>query len=131
MKMEKSSEGKESAWNMAKAYLMRLDEILQRMNYYASSNDNYSWYMECMGLFRELSPKLDTESYSNIEEKIATIRGKLNQINILSQSTHKSAQYGSLYTDLHHLDITLRKSMEKLKLISPSKGDPGAAIEEQ
>jgi len=118
----------ESAWNMAVAYMIRLDNIIKDMNYYSSIGNNFDWWKSCCALYRELYGKM---TKTMLDMHIGFFNKMLNQIRIINHNAlvgYKKADYSILFIDLHKWDVSLRKTMEELKLVSPSKDDPGKAL---
>jgi hypothetical protein len=121
-------ETKESSWNMAMAYLQRMDIILQEMNYYSANENNYDWYKSSLNLFKELSPKMDIETLKKHQAQHRKIQNKVNNARLVAMQVYQRPDYSNLSELLTDWDVMLRKTMEDLKLISPSKDDPRFAI---
>ncbi len=116
-----TEEQKESSWNMAKAYLQRMDLILQRMDLYSFKQDYYKWFLSCVSLYREIYPKLIKEDKKKHDERMNLLIEKCNTAK--EQNERLPINYTDISPELSQWDFELRVSMEKLDLISPSKRD--------
>jgi len=118
-------------WNMAKAYLMRLDGIMQNTNQFSKDCDCYAWFMELLSHYRELYPKilkLKNGANTGHINQIKRIKGKLNQAILRSQMLSTDPNYSPVYEELHKWDMMLKKSMEDLSLLTPATEDPRFAM---
>jgi len=121
-------ETKESSWNMAMAYLQRMDIILQEMNLFSANENYYDYYKSCLNLYKELSPKMDDKTLLQHQKQHRLIQSKVNNARLIAGQVYRNPDYRSLAQPLIEWDIMLRKTMEDLKLISPSKDDPRFAM---
>ena len=127
--MAQPEQMQESAWNMARAYMMRLDFILQNMNMCAITEDYFGWWKWTRTLFQELSPKMTSAQREKNMKIIDDLEKKIKLIETNSARAHiRNPNYTILYPTLLKWDIELRGNMEQLKLITPVKDSPGFAV---
>lgn len=122
----------QETWNMAKAYLQRLDNIMQEANFFSKHYDCRNWFMGLLSQFRELSPKIKGKlkdgEMTKHEEQIQIIKKKLNQSIVKSIMFQTSPDYSAVYEEVHKWDMMIKESMEKLNLITPPAEDPRWAM---
>ncbi len=130
----------ESIFNMALAYLKRIDRLLTLSTMHCMNNNIMGWSTSLVSLLRELSVKLTDEEYDEIDGKKVTIhKVKENDIkkedctmknvnalinNPVSFHTNKK----QILFMLHHIEIKMRRQMQKKGMLLPSKDDPSKAI---
>lgn len=105
------------SWNMAKAYLQRIDQLLTTCTqcHYSTTAGNM-WYYSLISLRAELYPKLTEAEKKEINTKIASLRNKRN-----SKEKKTNAE---LYMDV---ELYLRERLEKKGLLTPKADDPTKA----
>ncbi len=108
-------EGVAEEWNMAKAYLQRLDHLLTSCDYYRMNGHGNMWYETLVSLYTEMYPKLDQhhkKTASRILDHL-TIAKKKAEVNKQPVPTHK-------FMDL---ELFLRERMEEKHMLTPKKED--------
>jgi len=132
-------EGEESIFNMAFAYLQRIDRLLYFCQEAATKQDVDAWLNYLRAVFRELSVKLKPEekeeilgtkrteqiNLDNIKEEDATFRN-LNKLvnNTLTRTNNKS----KILFLLDELDMKVSAKLQKKGILLPSKDDPRYAV---
>lgn len=136
-------DSEESVFNMALAYLARIDKLLYKCQESALVFDIDKWVGYLRGVFRELSAKLN-------EKEIAEIAGKYDdEFNIEELTdeniTDKEATFRNIYRLINNreyrkryrskilflldaLEIKIRKSLQAKGMLLPSKSDPRYAV---
>lgn len=142
----------ESIFNMALAYLKRIDRLLYFCDLNSMNGDIYKWNNILMIIFRELSIRLTEEEKKEIEGNDCNVidsnkndvldSHKVNIINNLN-STHATFKninflinnkvYCIKYKKhilflLHEIEMKIRRKMQDKGMLLPSKDDPRRAI---
>lgn len=133
----------ESFFNMAIAYLMRIDKLLYKCQESAIQQDINGWRQHLRGVYRELSVKLNPDEEEYIEGKIEDVvnlktlldkeitykEATFSNINYLANNPEIYAKYkGIILLLLDKLEIKLRKLLQKKGMLLPSKSDPKYAV---
>ena len=133
----------ESVFNMALAYLKRIDKLLYLCQQSAMSGDVDNWTKNLRGVYREASIRLTEEEEvdveGNIEDKIDIAKltdpiiekSEANFRNIyflLNNASLKLRHKRTLMFLLDTLEIKIRKIMQKKNMLLPSKNDPTKAV---
>ena len=111
-----------SAFNMAIAYLNRLDELLKLCNESSINNKIETWHPAVKALYRELCPFMDNKQKEKIAHLLSSCYG--TQTNIRTKETMRS--YDS--NGLERAEILLREIMSKRGLLVPRADDPSQAV---
>jgi hypothetical protein len=111
-----------SAFNMAIAYLSRLDELLKLSNESAIKNKVDVWYPTVKALYRELCPFMDEKKKEEIKNLLDGCHS--TQRDLRTKQPIKSYDYGGL----EKAEILLRELMSKKGLLVPRADDPAQAI---
>lgn len=142
----------ESVFNMALAYLKRIDRLLYFCDLNSMKGDIYGWNNMLMVIFRELSIKLNETERLEIEGSDNTLidlnnddkvdckelkiinnlkpeHANFKNVNFLLNNktlaiTHKK----HIMFLLHQIEMKLRKLMQDKGMLLPSKDDPRRAI---
>ncbi len=130
----------ESIFNMALAYLSRIDKLLNLCAMHSIQGNLEGWSKTITSLYREVSIKLSdkeklelngdkvtlkTINLHNLEEGDCTFKN-MNALcnNIVYLETFRK----QILFMLHHLEMKLRKYMQVKGMLLPSKDDPARAI---
>jgi len=133
----------ESIFNMALAYLKRIDILLSLCQQSAFSEDIDSWVKHLRGVYREASIRLTPDESKDIlgdpENKIDI--KKLTDFNIekdeanfrniyylINNPSLKIKSRKVIMFLLDALEVKLRTIMQKRKMLLPNKDDPRMAI---
>ncbi len=141
--MPPQDERQDSVFNMALAYLKRIDKLLTLCQHAAFRGDMQSWAAHLRGIYREASIRLNAEEVkdidgdssikidlvtlldSNIEKREANFRN----VNFLMNSQLlKNKNRRTIMFLLDALEIKLREVMQKRNMLLPSKQDPTKAV---
>jgi len=114
----------ESVFNMAMAYLKRIDQILYKAQEAATTGDIDEWLNQLYAIRREVSVKLKSEEEEELRKKFSELVKFLTPIN-------KIKQRGKIRTMLDEIDIFIRKKLQERGMLLPSKSDPRFAILER
>ena len=131
----------ESFFNMAFAYLGRIDRILTCCWYSSFNGDVHSWYKHLMALYREVSPKLSEEENAvvwgskedltkplNIE-CITNDNAKFIYVNRVMNSARMLVVHKKeIMQMLNLIEIKLRGCLQAKGMLLASKADPRYAI---
>ena len=112
----------ESFFNMAIAYLERINKILYRCQEAAMTQNIDEWRNCLRALYRELSIKLKKIERDEVETKFTEIN------NIANIPGLKITQRQKILFLLDQLDIHLRSKLQEKAMLLPSKSDPRYAI---
>ena len=136
--MEHHSE--ESVFNMALAYLQRIDKLLYMCQEGAITQSIPMWLNSLRAVFRELSVKLNDNEKKELmgnESKLISLNTKCNyddfanfkNINYLfnNPQTNRTHRHIILYL-LDQLDIKIRTKLQQKGMLLPSKDDPRFAV---
>lgn len=133
----------ESIFNMALAYLKRIDRLLTLCQHSAFSGDIDGWVNHLRGVYRECAVKLspdeekelegdpkvkvtmETLTDNVIEKKEATFR---NIFILINNPLTKKKYRTTIMFLLDALEIKLRRMLQKKGMLLPSKDDPSKAI---
>jgi hypothetical protein len=142
----------ESIFNMALAYLKRIDKLLYMCDIHSMNGDVYKWNSCLMIIFRELCIKLSKEErldmegdYINIIDKDKDNQLDNNEIYLINSLSINNANFKNLnflinnpvymakYKKqilflLHELEMKIRIKMQEKGMLLPSKDDPRRAI---
>ena len=132
----------ESVFNMALAYLKRIDSILYFCQQSAMMGNVDNWTNNLRGIYREVSVKLSAEEKKEIlgdetpinivtltdhviEEKEATFK---NVYFLLNNQGYKKQHKKKLMFLLDALEVKLRTKLQEKGMLLPSKQDPTKAV---
>ncbi len=132
----------ESVFNMALAYLKRIDKILYFCQQSAMSGNVDNWTNNLRGVYREVAVKLNKDERLEITGANKVIdREKLLDTNIeeeeanfksiyylLNDKTLKIQHKRTIMFLLDALEIKLRSKLQEKGMLLPSKQDPTKAI---
>lgn len=136
------NENLESQFNMALAYLQRIDKILYLCQKSAMQSNINSWVIQLRALFREASVKLSevekneilgngykidykTLLDNNIEESEANFKSIYCLIN---DPLYVNTKKNTILFLLDALEIKIRRKLQEKGMLLPSKKDPTKAI---
>ncbi len=131
-------QSEESVFNMALAYLKRMDKLLSLCATYSMVGDIINWQNTLMVLYRELSIKLTDDEIKELQgngtRKVNLMNptkeeATIHNINLFCNSRRNLNLYRKqILFLLNHLEINIRKKMQKKGMLLPSKDDPMYAI---
>jgi len=138
--MPEKHKSEESVFNMAFAYLKRIDRLLYFSQEAATKQDVNAWLNYLRAIYREVSVKLKTDEE---EDKILGKKeDKKADLNNLTKEDATFLNINRLFNDLptkainkpkilfllDQLDVKLRKILQKKGMLLPSKDDPLWAV---
>lgn len=112
----------ESVFNMAMAYLQRIDKILFMAQDTAIRGDIDGWLSHLRALRREISVKIKPEESELLDQKLLEIN------KMLADHRFKVMNKGLILSKLDEMDIFMRRIMQDRGMLLPSKNDPRFAI---
>lgn len=133
----------ESVFNMAIAYLTRIDKLLYRCQESAIAQDINGWRLNLAAVFRELSIKLSDEEERQMlgdENSIKDINTLLDNTVTYQEATFANINYlankpimrqqrkGLILMLLDKLEIKMRKKLQEKGMLLPSRNDPRYAV---
>jgi hypothetical protein len=135
--MEYDSDQK-TAFNIAIASLMRVNNLLIEANYYSRLNQPEIWRATLNALFREVYPKLEeTQIEGNKKKKIKGFRDIITEVSEAerkyanAQANNEEAvprRYNELYKALDEYERALRKAMDKKGMLITNAEDAAHAV---
>jgi len=130
----------ESVFNMAMAYLKRIDKLLSLCAIYSMKGDIDNWTSTLRAVYREISIKLikaEDEDIRGTDKEfdvthIKPIDVTLNNINTLYNDLRMRKKYRKeLLFLLDQVEIKMRQVMQKKNMLLPSRADPRFAVLER
>lgn len=126
-------ESDQSVFNMAFAYLKRIDALLNLAQQHALRYDAENWFNTLRAIEREVSIKCiekekdKKESQSDLDK----FEELFKEINTLMANGQAKSNKQSIMIKLHNLDMSLRRFMQAKNMLLPSMADPRFAILER
>jgi len=127
-KIMEGTERTQSEFNMAVAWLNRLNEffyISDRAHYELKA---YEWLHALMILYNELSSRIKKEEIIFWDSKTKELLSNVNRLNIINNRTGRISIDNKLYWDLIQFERFLHKIMDESGLLTKSKDDPRFAF---
>jgi hypothetical protein len=136
-------ESEQSVFNMAMAYLQRLDRLLYKCQEMALSQNIDGWRLHLRGVYRELSVKLNAEEDKDIQGDTAKKiifkdlldnyikQDEANFRNIDAICSVPQFRFRYKTTILYLLDaleVKMRRKLQEKGMLLPSRADPRFAI---
>lgn len=132
----------ESVFNIAMAYLQRIDRILTSCWIASANQDIIMWHKNLCALYREVSIKLKSEEDSEIlgsekdgvldEQNVTYKQATFRNVNMLLNHPSKNKTHRKLILFfLDGLEIKLRRKLQEKGMLLPSKNDPRFAVLER
>jgi len=119
----------QATFNMAVAYLKRIDYLLNTANSCSMNDDLPAWFKTLKAIYREIVPKLLEDEEKKIKTLIDDTNKVLNKHGITRVAfPYPQKFYGEIYPKLDELDTTLRKLINKKGLLMPKSSDPRFAL---
>ena len=124
-------------WNMAQAYMQRLDACMQAINMAKVIGNLMSFYSSCDNLYAEIHPKLKEnhellKSIDKVKEEVDEAYNAWIEVKDLKKSKHIGKQYATeLLNLLNKFNLKLRDAAHECKLLLPESLDPRGAIFDQ
>ena len=115
----------ESAFNMAFAYLKRIDKILYYCWSHSRERNIDGWLQDLRALYRELSVKLKDDEDKDIQQMFKDINVICND-----RARFLNERKVALFK-LDQLEVKMRRLLQKRGMLLPSKSDPRFAILER
>ena len=112
----------ESVFNMAFAYLERINKLLYYCQQCAIRQDIDQWITYLRALQREMSIKLDDKELEQSEINFKKV------FELMKTFEMKHANRQKILISLHNLEISIRRIMQKKNMLLPSKSDPRFAV---
>tara|TARA_R100001132_G_scaffold12993_1_gene11958 strand:+ start:115 stop:492 length:378 start_codon:yes stop_codon:yes gene_type:complete len=119
---EPQEEQDKSAYNMAIAYLQRIDELLKLCNESSINNRVDVWFHAVKALYRELCPFMNYKKKEEIEKLLD--RCYKSQTDLRTKQPIKSFDSNLL----GKAEILLRELMSRKGLLVPKADDPSQAV---
>lgn len=134
-----NKESEESVFNMAFAYLKRIDKLLYFCQESGTKQDIDAWLNYLRAVYRELAVKLTTDEEQEILGKREDGKADLSnpsaddatflKINPLIMNPEIKVQNkGQILFLLDQLDVRIRRKLQQKGMLLPSKGDPRFAV---
>jgi len=124
-------------WNMAQAYMQRLDACMQAINMSSAMGNLIGFYSSCNNLYAEIHPKLKEnkellESVNKIREAVDDAYNHWVEVKDLKKNRHIERQYATeLLHQLKNFNLALRDATHACKLLLPESLDPTLAVFDQ
>jgi hypothetical protein len=119
----------QNEFNMAFAYLARLNVLYYEADKSAAALEAYMWYQTLTILYRELSTEMKPDERKDIREKYITgIRQQVFQNAAKNQRQGKNTIDPALWDELHDFEMELRRITKDSGLQNKMKSDPRFAI---
>lgn len=111
------------SWNMAKAYLQRIDQILTACDLAQMKGDIKGWQGTLIALYKEIYPKLKPEEQHQAEILENMMRKEINNPVIQRNKDPKKNKKFFSTEPLLVFELFLRTMLEKKNLLTPKTGD--------
>ena len=118
----------QSEFNMAVAYLGRLNALFYAADEAAMELDLYTWQHSLWVIFRELSTEMKEEEIVNFSKDIKDCANAVNQSISKNARSGKKEVSPELYEKLHNLEMQLRKVMKSSGLQMRMSEEAGRAL---
>lgn len=105
----------DETWNMAKAYHMRIDNLLTLCVIYQQDHSGLKWYETLTSLYKEVYPKLKDEE----KEKVDKMRDELREL----KNQAVKLKRGIPTRKLEALELFLRQMLEDRHMLTPKPTD--------
>jgi len=125
-----SEEENKAAFNMAFAYLERINRLISFADIAALNFNLEEWFSILKTIHREISQDISDKEAKDINEKISAIyplRNESMKFSIRGYNAPKKIA-NDLYMKLEDLEISLRKLLGKYGYLMPKIGDARTAI---
>lgn len=129
-----------SVFNMAIAYLTRIDKLLTQSSYYSTQLDMFNWQRSLRCLYRELIIKIDDNDREDIDgddskmfnpekDKVNYSNSNFKNLNILmNNKRYLIAKRREIFYILDNLEQKMRIKMQQKDMLLPGKDDPRYAV---
>ena len=136
-------QSEESVFNMALAYLQRIDKLLYKCQESALGHNIDSWRDNLMAVYRELSVKLKAnekeEIFGKLSDnidirKVCDLNIESSEVNFITinklanNPTLKIKHKSIIFYLLNELDIKIRGKLQERGMLLPSKEDARFAV---
>lgn len=123
MKKEQDA-SQEEQWNMAKAYLMRIDQLLTACDHHQMSQNGEGWYQTLFALYKELYPKLKEKEKWQAEVLLNKLRYARSHPTKEGTQTRGQVIVKVNSEPFVNFELFLRTMLEEKKLLTPKGADP-------
>lgn len=111
------------SWNMAKAYLQRVDQILTACDLAQMRDDINGWKGALIALYKEIYPKLKPDEQHQAEILESIMRRAVSNPTIIKQKDTQKNKKIYNTEPLLIFELFLRTMLEKKNLLTPKTGD--------
>lgn len=118
----------QSEFNMAVAYLGRLNALFYAADEAAMELDLYTWQHSLWVLFRELSTEMKDEEIESFTNDMEATASDVNAALARNTRSGKNEIKPDLYKKLHELEMRLRKVLKSSGLQMRMTEDAGRAL---
>lgn len=131
-------EEENSKFNIAVAYLMRLNKMLGLCSAYSMQGDLHNWFNTIRAVYREASIYIDEkdehkfegteETNVKLEEPLVVAKknATFGSLNLIFNNTMYIKKYpGQMAFLLHHLEIKIRRYVQSKSILVPKHEDDG------
>ena len=113
-------------WNMAKAYLFRLDQLFNLAADYKMSGRFDEWFRVLINVYFDVSPKMKPDERKEVEDLFLKARQQLSRKHQVNKAGMPLYDYDDL-TVIGNFELFLRDFMEKKGMFTPHGDDPSKA----
>jgi hypothetical protein len=114
---------KDTEWNFALAYLRRIDQLLQKCNYYKGIRDFDNWWLSIDSVHTEIQPRFENKEGDEVE-KLRTIAK--NQVTLYIKKNNIDRNI--IHDSLNAYERYLRNILRLRGMDMPKKTDPGHSL---
>jgi hypothetical protein len=118
-----------SVFNMALAYLQRIDNILTLCQTSSITKEYNTWFFALYSLLKEISPKITPEERTAFTNRLDNLYPIVKEYNTaLAKRSTPSQKAGTIFPQLSNIEMDMRIMMNKLNLLMPRASDPRFAL---
>jgi hypothetical protein len=114
---------KDTEWNFALAYLRRIDQLLQKCNYYKGIRDFDNWWLSIDSVHTEIQPRFENKEGEEVE-LLRTIAK--NQVTLYIKKNNIDRNI--IHDSLNNYERYLRNILRLRGMDMPKKTDPGHSL---
>lgn len=118
----------QSEFNMAVAWLNRLNLLFYAADQAAIELDMYTWLHSLMALFRELSTEMKDQELATFKTAFSTLSTRINTLLQKQKRQGILSLPQDIHADLHDLEIKLRKIMKQAGLLTRVQDSASRAL---
>jgi len=120
-KKEDFDDGLGSSWNMAKAFMRRLDELMRQCHFMRQSDNFISYYEGLEGMYLELYPRMNKDEKKQIQSQKEKAEDFISTMQMHTGIRRTDPRTPKV---LFNLEIQLRKVMNRDGMLVPEQDDP-------